>query len=247
MCILALAWQAHPRWLFVVAANRDEYHERPSAPLARWDETSDLIAGRDLRSGGTWLGVSEAGRFSAVTNLSGFGAPDPTCTSRGALVTDLLAHDEQHDALSHATLARFNPFNAIALDSAALRFLSNRPEPQQRHLGPGIYAMSNGPFDQPWPKALRLKDRLVRWATKNDSAEALLDDLFDDTPLGGTSPHASVFVRDPIYGTRCSTVVAVDAIGRGLVIERSYSPESHVTGEVTLSFDWQVGRAGATA
>src|SRR5690606_14493504 len=76
MCVLAFAWQAHPRWPLVVAGNRDELHDRPTAPLARWEEADHLIAGRDLQSDGTWLGVSERGRFAVVTNLRGFGAPE---------------------------------------------------------------------------------------------------------------------------------------------------------------------------
>src|ERR1700754_2725628 len=91
MCILAFAWQAHPRWHLVLAGNRDERHDRPAAPLARWEAPADLIAGRDLKSGGTWLGVSEKGRLAVVTNLRGHGGPDPAKVSRGALVADLLA------------------------------------------------------------------------------------------------------------------------------------------------------------
>src|ERR1700744_764473 len=90
MCVLAFAWAAHPRWRMVLAGNRDELHARPSAPLARW-ETRDILAGRDLASGGTWLGVSEAGRLPVVPSLRGYGPPVPDRASRGALVTDLIA------------------------------------------------------------------------------------------------------------------------------------------------------------
>lgn len=242
MCVLALAWRAHPRWILVAAANRDELHARPSAPLARFDERPHLIAGRDLQSGGTWLGVSEEGRFAAVTNLRGFGPPDPARASRGGLVTDLLT-DEEHYA--DAELQDFNPFNAVAVNAEGALFLSNRPDPVRRSLAPGVYGMSNGPLDEPWLKAVRLKERLVGWIAAGHHAEALLDDLHDDVSARNGAPDteetapASIFVLNPVYGTRCSTVVAIDAERRGLIIERRYAPGGEVTGETALSFSWR--------
>lgn len=235
MCVLALAWKAHPRWLLVAAANRDERHDRPAAPLARWADAPDIIAGRDLASGGTWLGVSTAGRLAAVTNLRSLAAPDPALASRGALVTGLLSGEPVGPVEG---LAGFNPFNAVTADGACLQFLSNRPEPLRRALAPGIYGMSNGPLDEPWPKTLRLKDRLAGWMAEGGDAPALLDDLRDDARAPGESPHASIFVIDPAYGTRCSTVVAIDADGQGTITERRYTPGGHPAGEVSLSFDW---------
>src|SRR3546814_14928386 len=91
MCVLAFAWRAHPHWPLIAAGNRDELHARPAQPLARWDRPDHLLAGRDLQSGGTWLGVSEQGRFAVVTNLRGYGAPEPGRAARGALVPDPLS------------------------------------------------------------------------------------------------------------------------------------------------------------
>lgn len=237
MCVLALAWRAHPRWILVAAANRDELHARPAAPVDRWHQRPHLIAGRDLQSGGTWLGVSEEGRFAAVTNLRGFGPPDPACASRGELVTDLLA-GTGHAGSNDVVLGRFNAFNAIAVDGENAWFLSNQPQPERRCLAPGIYGMSNGPLDEPWPKTARLKDRLVDWMAAGDSAEALLDDLRNDAPAPGEPPHASIFVLGPVYGTRCSTVVVVDAAGQGLIVERRYASGGEVEGETALPFAW---------
>jgi uncharacterized protein with NRDE domain len=239
MCILALAWRAHPRWLLVVAANRDEVHARPAAPLARWDEPKWVIAGRDLRSGGTWLGVSEQGRFAAVTNLRGYGPPDLSLTSRGELVTSLLTADRGYEDAEEPTPERFNPCNAVAVDGSSALLLSNRPVPERRRLTPGIYGVSNGALDERWPKTERLTERLASWMVRGDRAEILLESLRDDAPLDDGSPYSSVFVLDPVYGTRCSTVVAVDAEGRGLMIERSYTPDGQASGEVALRFAWQ--------
>ena len=89
MCVLAFAWRAHPRWRLVAAGNRDELHTRPTTELAHWEAPDDFLAGRDLQSGGTWLGVSEEGRFAVVTNVRGYGLAQPGRPSRGALVADL--------------------------------------------------------------------------------------------------------------------------------------------------------------
>lgn len=253
MCVLALAWRAHPRWALVAAANRDELHARPAAPLARWAERPGIIAGRDLRSGGTWLGVSEEGRFAAVTNLRGLGPPDPERASRGALVSDLLSGKRRYANEDEAALEDFNAFNAVVVDGEVARFLSNQPRPARRLLAPGLYGMSNGPLDEPWPKTLQLKRRLASWMEKDGVAGSLLDDLRDDTLADGdrsavgATPHASIFVRDPVYGTRCSTVATVDADGRGVIIERRYSSGGDVVGETALSFSWGDSIEGAPA
>ena len=131
MCVAALAWHAHPRWRIVAIGNRDEFHDRPAAPLARWD-TDDLgatgiIAGRDLTAGGTWLGVSEAGRFGLVTNLRGFGERAPDRASRGQLVTDMLTGIGDFGDPATADLSAFNPFNLLVADARTARFLTNRP------------------------------------------------------------------------------------------------------------------------
>src|SRR5574338_934087 len=116
MCVLAFAWRAHPRWLLVAAGNRDELHARHAQPLARWDQPDHLLAGRDTQSGGTWLGVSEQGRFAVVTNLRGYGAPEPDRPSRGVLVTDLRSRKGLYADPRDAELSDFNPFNLIVAD-----------------------------------------------------------------------------------------------------------------------------------
>jgi uncharacterized protein with NRDE domain len=251
MCIAAFAWSAHPRWLIVAIANRDEYHARPAAPLARWDEPEGILAGRDLQSGGTWLAVSEAGRFALVTNLRGYGDPRPDRASRGALVTDLVdGHGPYGDPLT-ARLEDFNPFNLILADRERARFLSNRPEDIRTTLAHGIYGLSNGALDEPWPKTLQLKAALLDWL--NQGAEdfaplfmALRSEQLPDVGLHPSAPsdvpleapETPVFIRGPIYGTRCSTVVAVDRNGEGAIIERRFDPRGEQTGVTALTFIW---------
>lgn len=251
MCVLAFAWRAHPKWVMVVAGNRDELHARPARPLARWDQPSHLIAGRDLQSGGTWLGVSERGRFAVVTNLRGYGAPEPDRPSRGALVTGLLSGEGRYADLCDAELSHLNPFNLIVAEIEQAQFLTNKPKTVRRPLEPGIYGLSNGGLDEPWPKTLRLKAMLLGWiVSSDDRPEDLLNNLHDEI-LPGTGTMSAIpsdvpqepslspiFIRDPIYGTRCSTIVAIDNHGQGIIVERSYTPAGNEAGETLLCFSW---------
>lgn len=251
MCVAAIAWGAHPNWQLVAIGNRDEYHERPAAPLAVWDDGSGIIAGRDLRSGGTWLGVSEAGRFGLVTNLRGFGDPDSARASRGALVTDLLIGSGSFGDLDTARLTDLNPFNLILADMAEARFVSNRPDAVRTGLAHGIFGLSNGALDEPWPKVLLLKSALLDWLNQDGrDFEQLFSALADETlpdfglhpsrpsDIKREAPDTPVFIRDPVYGTRCSTIVAIDRTGAGHIVERRFSPEGEPTGETAMQFHW---------
>ncbi len=250
MCVLAFAWRAHPRWPLVMFGNRDELHARPTAPLARWDDLP-VIAGRDLLSGGTWLGVAEAGRFAVVTNLRGFGMPAPDRASRGALVTDMLAGEGEAADPAHASLDGYNPFNLIVADPAEAWFLTDRPAPARTRLAPGIYGLSNGRLDEPWPKTLRLKAVLLDWLMGEAEGPGRLLDALAERALPDEGARAAppsevpqepavspVFILNPVYGTRCSTVVAIDAEGHGQIAERRYAADGAVTGETALDFLW---------
>ena len=252
MCVLALAWKSHPRWQLVLAGNRDEFHARPAAALARWDDPSGIIAGRDLQSGGTWLGVSDMGRLVVVTNLRGHGGPDPEKASRGALVAGLLTGDGPYADPATAPLQDFNPFNLIRADGQGATFLSNRPGDIRTSLSHGVYGLSNGALDEPWPKTLQIKSGLTDWLAQ-DSGD--IEQLFallrtEGQPHIGIAPAtpsevtqepalSTIFIHNPVYGTRCSTVVTVDAQGQGQIAERRYDATGTVTGETRIDFHWR--------
>jgi uncharacterized protein with NRDE domain len=253
MCVAAIAWCAHPRWRLVAIGNRDEFHQRPAAPLAAWDDTSGVIAGRDLRSGGTWLGVSpRAARFALVTNLRGFGKPDPSRASRGELVTDLLSARGRYADPHEGALDDFNPFNLLFATATSLQFLTNRPQPVRTALSPGIYGLSNGTLDEPWPKTLALKAALLGWlASGVESPEALFAALASES-LADTGLHPAMpsdvpaeaqetppFIRDPVYGTRCSTVVVIGHEGNGCIVERRFSSDAIPSGVTRIAFEWE--------
>lgn len=255
MCVAALAWQAHPDWPLVAVGNRDEFHARPAAPLAAWPD-GGILAGRDLQSGGTWMGVSTTGRLAIVTNLRGYGGPDPDKASRGALVTDLLAGSGPYASVVGTPLDGFNPFNLILADGKELHFLTNRPAPVRTELAHGIYGLSNGALDEPWPKTLQLKAALLDWLTADagDFAPlfaALANEHIDDIGLHPREPsdvpaeasETPVFIRNPVYGTRCSTVIAVDRAGHGTIIERRFDRDGIARGDTALTFRWPgIGR-----
>lgn len=244
MCVLALAWRAHPRWRLVLAANRDELHARPAAPLASWVEDPQILAGRDLASGGTWLGVSGRGRLAVVTNLHTGARPVPTAPSRGLLLKTLLTdpHGSGHPAPD--TLADYNPFSLITVAGGRAVFASNHPQPETHDLAPGLYGLSNATLDTPWPKTERLKASVAAWLAQGDPApDALLDALTDEQRIAAPQGPADspIFIRNATYGTRCSTVVAIDDAGSGVIVERRFTPESKPDGETELPFRWPSG------
>jgi uncharacterized protein with NRDE domain len=231
MCVAAIAWRAHPRWLLVAAGNRDEFHGRPTDALAEWD--NGILAGRDLEAGGTWLGVAE-GRFALVTNRRAEGYPRPGMASRGALVTDYLEGAEPGDG------ERMNPFNLVTAGPDGAHLLTNFPGHERRVLTAGIHTLSNGGLDELWFKEVRLATALEHWLAAEAEPEALLEALRDPLPDPdqGDAPYSSVFIVNPDYGTRCSTVVAVDREGHGVIVERSFDSAGTETGAVRLEFAW---------
>ncbi|MCJ2185254.1 NRDE family protein [Novosphingobium beihaiensis] len=247
MCVAALAWDAHPSWLLVCAGNRDEFHARPAAPLSRWTDGTGILAGTDLTGGGTWLGLTDAGRFALVTNYRVPEGPQPGRPSRGRLVTDLLTGTQPD------SMAAMNPFNLVLVEAGSAWFLTNHPQLERRRLTPGIHGLSNGGFDVPWPKTVQVERAVEQWLARGETdVSALLPALRDETPaVDSARPHhgpeprfAPVFIRNEIYGTRCSTVVAISRDGHGTIVERSFSPEGHVTGVRKEYFTWPVSQAG---
>jgi uncharacterized protein with NRDE domain len=250
-----LAWQTHPRYRLVVAANRDEFHERPAAPLAKWPAPSEIIAGRDLRAHGTWLGVDRQRRFGVVTNFRDLQRPRPSAPSRGNLIPDYL----NAPGAGAAFLAALQPhapgysgFNLLLADGDSLWYASNRADPFARPLPPGIYGLSNEFLDTPWPKLLRVRRRFESWLS--DSAAASPTGLFEmlddrataaadeELPQTGISPEwervlSSPFVVHPDYGTRCSTVLLLEPSGALYLAERRFDARGTSSGETEFKLN----------
>jgi uncharacterized protein with NRDE domain len=249
MCLIAFAWDAHPDYLLALAANRDEFHARPAAPLGEWHGLPGVFGGRDLREGGGWLALHRGGRLAAVTNVR----EPPVGTaprSRGALVRDFLAgRDSAMDYAARVGDAgdAYGPHNSLLWDGRELVHASNRFEPRRRRIPPGVHGISNGPFDAPWPKTLRLGAVLERWLRAQHGGEPdpapLLAALADehgaadaelpDTGVGLELERmlAPPFIRGDAYGTRASSVVLIRRDGRALLFERSFGPDKKPAGD----------------
>lgn len=246
MCLIVFAWRAHPDFPLVLGANRDEFLDRPTQPAAFWPEQPYLLAGRDLRGGGTWLGITRSGRIAAVTNFRQGTAARSDLRSRGLLVSDFLTAERspaEHLASVATQRREYDGFNLLAGDRRELRYFSNRggdPEP----LAPGIHGLSNALLDTPWPKVDRAKAALAPLLDRGRDAlvDGVLAVLADrDRPPDHALPStgvslewerclAPVFIASPGYGTRSSTVLLVDLEGGVTFFERSFD---HATGSAS--------------
>ncbi len=224
MCLIVVAWRVHPEFSLVVAANRDEFHARPAAPAAFWDDAPGILAGRDLEARGTWMGVSRTGRFAAVTNFRGATEPRATepraAESRGALVSRFLMNGLQPKAYIEGVSGNlYGGFNLLAADGTELWWTSNRGG-EPRPLAPGIYGLGNTLLDAPEVEA-----------PKKGLAAAI-------EPAPAVEPLFAVLEKarivNPEYGTRCSTILLSGK--RKRYAERSFAPDG-AAGD-TLHYDF---------
>lgn len=247
MCLIVFAWRPGHAQPLLVAANRDEFHARPSRPLGEWPEQPGLFAGRDLEAGGTWMGYTRSGRFAALTNIRDPSRPQGAL-SRGRLPRDFLAGSSSPQDYLQALcgrLAEYSGFNLLVGDGQALWFLNAR-EGQPRAVEPGVHGISNASLDTPWPKLLRARQALAT-ALAAPSSEALFALLADrwqpadgdlpDTGVGLVTERllSSAFIASPTYGTCASTLLRVCADGHWQMIERSFGPQGARLGEVTVA------------
>ncbi|MGB5080872.1 MAG: NRDE family protein [Burkholderiales bacterium] len=260
MCLIAFSWRAHPGYRLVVAANRDEYFGRPAAPVAIWPDHPQVLAGRDLEAGGTWMGITRDGRFAALTNYRNPAEKRNGAPSRGALVSGFLTGDTAPAEYVRALEARAGEYNGFSLlvgDLSVMHFFSNRGEGPSL-VKPGIHALSNHLLDTPWPKVERARARLAKQLEGPFDAEATFR-LLDDTERApnGELPSTGVSleleerlsaIRIPAsggYGTRCSTLLCVGEDGEIEFHERSWGEDGGASGTVSyrLSVEPEAARA----
>lgn len=254
MCLLVLAWETHPRYRLIAAANRDEFHERPAEPLAKWAAPEEILAGRDLRAGGTWLGLDRRRRFGVVTNFRELQRPLPDAPSRGGLIPTYLrgtAGARRYLTALQAGAEAYSGFNLLLADETSLWYASNRAEQFVRPLSPGVYGLSNELLDTPWPKLQRVRRRFDAWLASAGATASELFDILADPACAGTSEDlpqtglsreweqvlSSPFVRHPHYGTRCSTVLFLEGSGAFYLAERRFDSQGVVNGDTELSVE----------
>jgi uncharacterized protein with NRDE domain len=239
MCLLSFAWQPDTDTPLTLVSNRDEFHKRATAPSDFWEDHPELLAGKDLEAGGTWMGVTRHGRFAALTNVRQLPSPYQGQVSRGALVKDyLVGRITPEHYLKQIVTSDYDGFNLIVGDRTQCWYLGNRPldsKPKQLHAG--LYGLSNAQLNTPWPKTEQAKNTLKDWLKQKPTAQRPLYGLlhsqskYDTLLLPKTgigeeweSLLSSPFIVSPEYGTRACTGLL---IRRGTIHwqESTISPE----------------------
>jgi uncharacterized protein with NRDE domain len=249
MCLIFISINQHPRYKLIVAANRDEFYNRKTAPAHFWNDEPNILGGRDLEAGGTWLGVNKRGKISMITNYRDPKNINPAAPSRGKLVSDFLVSEECGEkylkGIQHPQT--YNGFNLVTGTSDALYYFSNYRE-GITEMKTGLFGLSNHLLDTPWPKVKKGKVLMTEILSQPFTSKDLFgllynegtvtDDLLPDTGVGLERERAlsSMFIKSPGYGTRCSTVILVDRDNNFKFNERVYDLSTFEYIENTFSF-----------
>jgi len=242
MCILFFAIKQHPKYPVIICANRDEFHQRPTKPMHWWPEndlvTGDVLAGKDLQAGGTWLGLNKKGRFSALTNFRQPDLIDQDKQSRGDLVLQALTH--QDDEMTKKLAASSNLYNGFNLVFGQLNKLMcfDSVSQKQQQLTPGFHSLCNGALDDIWPKMALGQEKLAAAITDNSLGIEQLFTLMKSNqqaqiehlpqtglPLNWEQLLSSIFIMSPEYGTRTTNIITLDNEGKIAVYDQSYNEQ----------------------
>ncbi|PKN74373.1 MAG: hypothetical protein CVU52_06730 [Deltaproteobacteria bacterium HGW-Deltaproteobacteria-10] len=251
MCLILFAYKVHPAYPLIVAANRDEFYERPSSPAAFWGGTRQILAGRDLKEGGTWLGITREGKFAAITNYRDPAALKSGAPSRGKLVKNYLQGSSSAAAYVRKISRQadiYNGFNIMCADGTDLFVYSSRGE--QQKLAAGIYGLSNRFLDSPWPKVVWGKKAMsAAMSEKGADLETALFALLADRKIAPDNKLPStgiglewerllsaVFIESPVYGTRSSTVLLIGKNGWVKFVEKVFDGKPEPWVESRFSF-----------
>jgi len=256
MCLSLLAWQCHPRYPSIIAHNRDEFISRPSESAHFWKEDPLLLAGKDLKSGGTWLGITKTDHFALVTNIRMGKNNEPKPRSRGNLVRDYLTGElPAREYLNNvqSTVVEYGPFNLILGSTLELHYLSSLEG--YRQLQKGVYGISNHLLDTPWPKLVRGKKKFQELTKKRDVKVESLFELMLDTTIApdGELPDTGagleleralspIFISGTSYGTRSTTVILVSDKGHRVFVEKTY--EGQKTEQSEKQFEFELTASG---
>ncbi len=239
MCTVFLAFKTHPEYDIILIGNRDEFLDRPTLVAHLWEEKPEIFAGKDVKAGGTWMGVSRHGRFATLTNYRDPNDIRPEALSRGGLVTHFLTGTESPDSYLetvNADAELYNGFNLIAGTSEKVVYYSNK-EKQIQSLNPGVYGLSNCFLNTPWPKVSDsiplFRDLIAQKGTfPLEEAFGLLQNptLYPDeripetgVPLEWERKLSSLFIQiPPRYGTRQSSVILIHKTGEIMMEERTW-------------------------
>ncbi len=236
MCLLLISYRNHPKYKLIVAANRDEFYKRPALSAHFWEDENVLLAGKDLEAGGTWLGLTTQGRFSAITNYRDMKNLKLNAPTRGKIVTDFLLNNISESKFADVLKTKadlYNGYNLIFGAIESLYYFSNQTKKRTK-LVPGIYGLSNHLLDTPWYKVERSKKSFAKALNSKEISDKTLFNILSDTSippddllpqtglkLGIERAVSPVFVAAPNYGTRSSTVILIDKKNNVRFIEKS--------------------------
>jgi uncharacterized protein with NRDE domain len=249
MCLIAFDFSPGADRHLLLAANRDEFHDRPAVPMAWWQWPAGPLAGRDLKAGGTWLAVARDGRWAAVTNFRDPRAGGGT-RSRGELPASFVAGDacpKTYVEALHERRGDYGPFNLLVGDREQVWYVSTHAVPKP--IEPGVHALSNGLLDEPWPKSRRVSTALRGQVAAGDAPDierlfGLMDDReaapAEELPDTGVGVELERFLSSPFivgenYGTRCTTVLSLAS--RSLAVERSFDAGGDAVAEIRYGFE----------
>jgi uncharacterized protein with NRDE domain len=249
VCLIVFAWKVHPDYRLVLAANRDELHLRPSQELHWWPDQLEVLAGRDLQAGGTWLAAAKTGRFAAVTNYREQQGLRSALRSRGELVTNFVSGDVSANDFSASLQGdHYAGFSLLLGERDSLSYMSNRGD-AVRELEPGIYGLSNASLDTPWPKLLRTRDALAALLDADEVTETTLlrlmadrkpapvDEVKNDIqPFELARALTAPFILTAEYGTRCTSVLLWKYDETIALTEKRFDASGAVSGESRFSF-----------
>lgn len=236
MCLIAFALNEHPDYPFIMVANRDEFYERPTSYASFWEDQPDVLGGRDLKGGGTWIGVAQSGKVAAVTNYRDPQHISETAKTRGDLTKDYLTSSTpatQYLEQVKKEGASYNGFNLLLFEEGMAHYYSNYGEDIQQ-VEKGIFGLSNALLDTPWPKLEKLKSRFGKAIQSEFDVDALLELLTDsetatdsDLPKTGIPYEwekaiSAICIDTPTYGTCCSTIILLDKSGNLSFTEKSF-------------------------
>ena len=237
MCLILFAWKKHPKYDLIVAANRDEFYDRPTQKAHIWPEEVDLIAGKDLKAGGTWMGISKSGKFAALTNYRDPKHMNPEAPSRGDLTKDFLKKEISPASYLQEILSEnipYNGFNLLLGDSDSLYYYNNINN-EIKELEAGIYGLSNALLNDPWPKVINGKVKLEEAVSNENLTPSDLFNILRDRVIAPDHelPHtgvpmeweralSSMYIETENYGTRCSTVL-IQGVEKTIYSENSHA------------------------
>ncbi|SDH43116.1 NRDE family protein [Alteribacillus bidgolensis] len=251
MCLIVFGYGVHKDYPLIVAANRDEFYSRPTVPLHHWPR-SPIKAGKDKEKGGTWMGVTESGRFAAITNVRA-SKQNPAKYSRGEIVKGFLEAEDPHTFLEECNVHNedFDGYNLISGNSSQLYYSTNQDKHSKHKLKKGVYGLSNAFLNTPWPKVVDAKKKftsILKKQTASFSPEPLFEMLSDtneadekDLPETGVDRQlekklSPLFIRMKGYGTRSQTVLVFTKKGEVIMEERTYSENGHILNQKNLNW-----------